>query len=101
MSVLSNVIDGTLTIEVMGSFDLSIYDEFHKSYPSDLSEIRAVVIDLSHADYIDSTAIGMILSLRQAMGGENANISLLNPNENVARLLEVAQLKQLMVIKSE
>lgn len=101
MSVLSNVINGTLTIEVMGSFDLSVYDEFHQCYPSDLSEIRAVVIDLSHTDYIDSTAIGMVLSLRQAMGGDSANISLLNPNENVARLLEVAQLKQLMPIKSE
>jgi anti-anti-sigma factor len=98
-NIVSDVKNGVLTIKVFGDFDLSVYDAFHSAYPKDLSAIQAAVVDLTEVTYIDSPALGMLLLLRQQLGQEKAKITLLNPNEHVRELLDIAQFGQLMTIK--
>lgn len=97
--VTSDLNNGVLTIKIHGDFDLEVYQDFHKSYPKDMEGVSSVVIDLSQTHYIDSPALGMLLMVRQLLGKERADITLLHPNDNVRELLEVAQFGQLMKIK--
>ena len=65
--------------EVDGRFDASSLDEFRKCY-EDLSGAAPSVynVDLKNAVYLDSSALGMLLVLRDYAGGENAQITISN-----------------------
>ncbi|MDX1796976.1 MAG: STAS domain-containing protein [Hydrogenovibrio sp.] len=99
MNVSSEIKNGVLKMAVQGSFDLGTYDEFTHAIPKSADEVSSVEIDLSNTVFIDSSAIGMILSLREFLG-QKKPITLLKPNGNVKALLDVAQLGSIMTIKS-
>ncbi len=101
MGVTSELSDDkkTLTIKVSGHFNISLYEEFSSSYKDKIDAAEKFVIDLTGADYMDSSAIGMILMLRERAGGENADITIKNPIPDVKRVLEIANLQRLFKIE--
>jgi len=89
-----------VTITVSGKFDFQLYDEFRSSY-SDVSEGGSVQysVDLGSTDYMDSSALGMLLLLREHGGGDNAKIEIVNASTEVTKILEVANFSKLFSIK--
>ncbi len=59
-----------LTIKLSGRFTFSLYKEFAAAYKNlpDLPE--RVEVDLRAVEYIDSAALGMLLSMRNYFGPE-------------------------------
>lgn len=98
MSVITEVSpDGQkLTISVKGRFDFAKHQEFRESYESrDLSE---VVIDLKEATYLDSSALGMLLLLRDHAGGDDADIRVVNSSCDVRKILAISNFDKLFDI---
>ncbi|WP_221799274.1 STAS domain-containing protein [Oceanobacter mangrovi] len=100
MSVESKVSgDGQqLTIQVSGRFDFSAHQAFRDAYENPHSSVRKYVIDLSGTSYLDSSALGMLLLLRDYAGGDNADISITNCNPDVKKILAISNFEQLFVI---
>jgi anti-anti-sigma factor len=100
MSITSNLSDsdGTLTITVQGRFDFSSLQVFKKAYESVASKPAAYVIDLKDSEYLDSSALGMLLSLRDFAGGDNATVSIKNCNPDVKKILVITKLDELFQI---
>lgn len=80
----------TLTIAVDGRFDASSLDEFRKCY-EDVSNGVPVRynVDLKNAVYLDSSALGMLLVLRDYAGGEAAQITITNCSPEVKNLFHI------------
>lgn len=89
----------TVTIRVEGRFDFSAHQAFRETYEhldSDISEYR---IDLQDASYLDSSALGMLLLLRDYAGGDQANIKIVNCNDEVKKIFAISNFEQLFDIR--
>ncbi len=100
MSLTSEVSAGVVTIMVEGNFDIGCYDAFNKTLNDNLNSASKFVIDLSKASYMDSSALGMLLLLREKLGGQSSKIEFVNVNEEVMKILKVAKFDQLFTISS-
>ncbi len=98
MSVsVSESSNGQVVIKVSGRFDFSCHQEFiagYKAYPK--GEARFVV-DLSGTEYMDSSAMGMLLQLRDH-GDKTAGVSLINGRQGVMEILRIANFDKLFRI---
>ena len=87
-----------VTVCVSGRFDYRFYDSFKASFPS-VENSRQVTVDLSEADYIDSSALGMLLVLREK-AVKAADVLLIAPTPDVARILSIANFDKLFAIQN-
>jgi len=88
-----------ITVSVEGRFDYRLYESFKASY-SEVGDLgRQVNVDLSSTDYMDSSALGMLLMLREHVG-RAAKILLKNPTPDVMRVLTIANFDKLFAIES-
>lgn len=91
--------DGSvLTIRIQGRFDFSSHQEFRDSYENNDS-VKEYLIDMKETTYLDSSALGMLLLLRDFAGGDHANVSISNCNSDVKKILTISNFEQLFVIQ--
>ncbi|HET8799740.1 MAG TPA: STAS domain-containing protein [Marinobacter sp.] len=89
----------TLIIRIEGRFDFSTHQSFRDAYEHGDPAVRSFVVDLSQTTYLDSSALGMLLLLRDYAGGDNARISIENCNSDVRRILSISNFEQLFAIR--
>ncbi|MCP8464871.1 STAS domain-containing protein [Pseudomonas sp. ZM23] len=87
-----------LTIVIQGRFDFGAHQEFRDAYERVDITPKRYVVDLQGATYLDSSALGMLLLLRDHAGGESAQISLVNCNPDVRKILAISNFEQLFEI---
>ncbi len=85
----------TVTIAVAGKFDFQLYDEFRASYADTAGAGIGYVVDLSNTEYLDSSALGMLLLLREHAGGETSSIEITCASPEVRKILDVANFGKL------
>jgi anti-anti-sigma factor len=83
----------TLTIAIDGRFDFNCHQAFRRAYEG-VDGIDQYLIDLGKADYIDSSALGMLLLLRENVGSRGV-VKIVNANPAVRRILEIANFQRL------
>lgn len=91
---------GKAIIKLAGRFDFNTHREFRTAYEPLVADagIRAVVVDFSGVDYLDSSALGMLLMLRDKLGGANKEVSLIGVRGNVKQVLDIANFGKLFQI---
>lgn len=85
---------------------VSLPPEFNFAMNKDFSELKKSLtdktlsysLDFSATTRVDSAALGMLLVLRKHLGGDEANIKLINCNKFIRELLEVANFEKLFKI---
>ena len=87
-----------LTIKIKGRFDFGKHQEFRDAYERQPRRPDSVVVDLKDTTYLDSSALGMLLLLRDHAGGDHAQIRLLNCNGDVRKILAISNFEQLFQI---
>ena len=87
-----------LTIKVEGRFDFVFHQDFRNAYEALEKAPERYVIDLKAASYVDSSALGMLLLLRDFAGGDAADITVINGNEDVKKILLISKFDQLFQI---
>lgn len=101
MSVSSSAInDGkTLMIKVNGRFDASVLDEFRQCYENTSVKFDSYDVNLKEADYLDSSALGMLLVLRDFAGGDDSSILISNCSSEVKRIFAISSFEKLFDIQ--
>ncbi|MDX1589306.1 MAG: STAS domain-containing protein, partial [Oleiphilaceae bacterium] len=56
------------------------------------------VVDMNTTTYLDSSALGMLLLLRDYAGGDRADVRIENCNGDVRRILTISNFEQLFDI---
>jgi anti-anti-sigma factor len=84
-----------LTIHVQGRFDFSALQNFRSAYESLDKPAKSYIIDLNESDYLDSSALGMLLALRDYAGGDVSDIKIINCRPDVKKILIITKLDEL------
>lgn len=87
-----------LTIKIDGRFDFSAHQEFRSAYENADKKPEVFVIDMAETSYLDSSALGMLLLLRDYAGGDTATIKISNCNSDVKKILTISNFEQLFSI---
>ncbi len=88
-----------LTIEVDGRFDASSLDEFRSCYENAKGELSAYEVNLRKAEYLDSSALGMLLVLRDYAGGDRAAITISHCSPEVKKIFTISSFERLFSIQ--
>lgn len=88
-------------ISLTGRFDFNSHRLFREAYEQVLSDDKAksLDIDLGNVDYLDSSALGMLLLVREKAAQANKNLTLSNCRGVVQQVLEVANFNKLFSIR--
>ncbi len=84
-----------VTIHVSGRFDFATHQEFAKAYKQYPKGEKHFLVDLTDADYMDSSAMGMLLQLREYSDKSVGGVTLANGNEGVKEILRIANFDKL------
>ena len=93
--------DGKLSIRLDGRFDFNAHRTFRESYAAGLTahDVQELEIDLGLVDYVDSSALGMLLMLREKAHAANKLVALANCSGAVKQILDVANFGRLFPIR--
>jgi anti-anti-sigma factor len=91
---------GKAVVKLSGRFDFNTHREFRGAYEPLVTDasVRSVVVDFSGVDYLDSSALGMLLMLRDKLGGANKDVALTGVRGNVKQVLDIANFGKLFQI---
>jgi anti-anti-sigma factor len=89
----------SLTINIEGRFDFSAHQDFREAYEKTDAEPDEYCVDMKQTSYLDSSALGMLLLLRDHAGGDTAKIKIQNCNSDVKKILTISNFEQLFTIE--
>jgi len=88
---------GIWEFSLVGEVDISNAHYFKKQLETALVENKQnITIDLTELNYIDSTGIGVIIGVYGAIKKEGYSVKILNPKENVKKLLVISGLDKIL-----
>lgn len=101
MQVQVNINDNKATLAMSGRFDFNSHREFRAASEEALKAqgIGEIAIDMEKVEYLDSSALGMLLLMREKANVANRKLVLLNCKGIVQQVLEVANFSKLFTIQ--
>lgn len=88
-----------ITVIVEGQFNFSLHQHFRDAYSKYSNQGAVFTVDLSRTDYMDSSALGMLLLLKDHATSVSGKLVIHKPNAAVAKILEIAKFQRLMEIE--
>jgi HptB-dependent secretion and biofilm anti anti-sigma factor len=88
-------------IVLAGQFDFNSHREFRNACESVIanSEVREILIDFKQVTYLDSSALGMLLLLKEKVAAANKSLALVNCQNTVKQVLEIACFGKIFTIR--
>lgn len=90
--------DDCLTLQLGEHFDFSVHLDFHDACLGTGSKARSYIVDLAQVTRMDSSALGMLLLLRERAGADRADIRIVNADAELRSTLRVAGFDKLFVL---
>ena len=87
-----------MTIAIRGRFDFGSHQAFREAYERFYKVPEIYIVDLKEATYMDSSALGMLLLLRDHAGGDDAEVRVTNSNSDVRKILAISNFDKLFDI---
>lgn len=87
----------SMTLKIQGRFDFGALHDFRKAYEAQ-GPLNKYTLDMSEADFMDSSALGMLLTLRDYAGGDRADIQIVHANDDIRKVIQVTKLDELFKI---
>ena len=93
----NNTEKGIWEFSLVGEVDISNAHYFRKQLETALAEVRqSITIDLAELNYIDSTGLGVIIGIYGSIKKEGRSVKVLNPKDNVKKLLVISGLDKIL-----
>ncbi len=81
----------TCTIQVNGKFDFNLVQAFRAAY-SDIGEGQPkLIVDLRDTEYMDSSALGMLLNMKKSLGDNVTGIQIANCRPQIKKILQISR----------
>lgn len=98
VEVTVNASTKELVVKISGRFDFSLHQDFRKISEGTAQNVKSITIDLARTDYIDSSALGMLLILRDKVGDNKGLIKVINATADVKKILQIANFDKLFTL---
>jgi anti-anti-sigma factor len=97
MDISTHSKDQTVTIALSGRFDFQVNRPFREACEAALKGegITVLDLDLSRIDYMDSSALGMLLLVRERATANNQQVLLSGCKGTVKQILDIANFSRL------
>lgn len=101
MAITIQILNSVARISMSGRFDFQVHREFKESYTKTIenADVQNIEIEMSKVDYLDSSALGMLMLLNQRAKSASKSVTLLNTSAVVTQVLEVANFNKIFNIK--
>ncbi len=84
--------DGTkLTIYLEEKFDFGKVQDFRLAYSQATENVREINVDLQQTEYMDSSALGMLLNMHKSMANQVQQFSISHCRPQVLKILQIAR----------
>ncbi len=90
----------SVSISIENRFDFSLHQKFRDAYVDVEIPLATYYLDLAKTTYMDSSALGMILLLKDHAENHGGTVVIKNPTAAVYKILEIAQFHRLMTIEN-
>ncbi|GEK07958.1 STAS domain-containing protein [Pseudoalteromonas peptidolytica] len=80
-----------LTIQIRGKFDFNLVQSFRQAYAEVSDQTEKVVVDLRETDYMDSSALGMLLNMKKTLGTSVSSIHISNCRPQLKKILQISR----------
>ncbi|WP_174875272.1 STAS domain-containing protein [Vogesella oryzae] len=89
------------SIVLVGQFDFNVHKDFRAASQELLenSAISHIEVDFEQVPYLDSSALGMLLLLKERAGAAGKDLALVNCRDTVRQVLEIACFTKLFTIR--
>lgn len=100
MQATVTVNEGRAQIKLQGRFDFNAHRDFRTAIDTVLaSPSTAIVVDFEGVEYLDSSALGMLLMLRDRAKSAAREVSLTGCRSAVRQILDIANFGKLFNIE--
>lgn len=101
MTINAQIHDHSARITMSGRFDFKVHRDFKDAYAPLLDDaaVHRIDIEMSQVDYIDSSALGMLMLLHERAKSANKTVELPNPSRAVSQMLDVANFDRVFNIR--
>ena len=89
----SKLADGSVTLRVKGRFNFTCYKQFNDAVAGPAA--ARYVVDLSGTEYMDSSALGMLLLLRDKVGQDAGRVQIVSGGGQPQEVLKLANFHRL------
>jgi anti-sigma B factor antagonist len=91
--------DGTYVVSVTGELDLYSAPQLHSELTSlQPRQVRSVIVDLTECQFIDSTALGVLVKANKRLSTANVRLSLVTTDRNIRRIFEITGFDRMLTI---
>jgi anti-anti-sigma factor len=100
MEITTHTEAGLVQLRLKGRFDFNAHHAFRQAGEEALQQphVSRIFIDFANVDYLDSSALGMLLILREKAQAAGRSIELKNCRNTVAQVFEIANFGKLFRI---
>lgn len=90
---------GKIVIGLQGRFDFNAHREFREAVDQAMKDTaHHIHVDLGGVDYLDSSALGMLLMMRDKAKGVGKEIVLANAHGPVKQVIDIANFSKLFAV---
>ena len=92
---------GKARLVLQGRFDFQTNRDFRAACDNSLSanDVKSIEVDMNGVEYLDSSALGMLLVLRDKGSAANKAIAISNCRGQVREVLDIANFGKLFTIR--
>lgn len=87
-----------VTIKIDGRFDFGSHHDFRDAYRGATESGTIFLLDMANTDYMDSSALGMILLLKEYSSSLSGDIKIINVNTEIKNILKIANFDKLFSV---
>ena len=100
MQIRTEITNNRAALHLNGRFDFAAHKEFRGACEQMLAtpNLEEIEIDLRGVDYLDSSALGMLLLLKERAGKTGGKVRLSHCQPSVRQILDIANFGKLFVI---
>ena len=89
----------SVTLNVSGRFDFSMHNDFRKAYKGLGLNGVTYDVNLAQTEYLDSSALGMLLLLKEYAESESSKVKISNANDDIREILCIASFDKLFMLE--
>lgn len=101
MKINIDIRETVASIVLAGRFDFSTHGQFSDCYVAAIADggVKQIEVEMGNVEYVDSSALGMLLLLGERAKLANKSIVLARPNEMVTQVLDRVGFNKIFVIR--
>jgi anti-sigma B factor antagonist len=92
---------GMVILSLAGELDISGAASLREELMAAVDSEAAVVCDLEHLTYLDSTGVSLLISTQKSLRSKGRDLVLIGPSQRVMKILEITGVATYFTIRAE